>query len=88
LHIQGCSAEQILNAAFLTLHTGVFYSDYFPTERLIKQRKSLLSRRVLGGLAAVTSTLPLASSPPVLVALGDAGGFTEDTFTKQTGLLT
>lgn len=48
--------------------------------------------RVLGGLLAATSTSPLASNPLVLVALaegrGGAGVFTEDTFTKQTELLT
>lgn len=48
--------------------------------------------QVLGGLLAATSTSPLASKPLVLVALGEgrggAGAFTEDTFTKQTELLT
>lgn len=37
----------------------------------LKKKKSILSTRVLGGLVAVTSTLPLASNPLVLVALGE-----------------
>lgn len=53
--------------------------------------------RVLGGLEAVSSPSPPASSLLVLVASGKGwvelgatggGGFTEDTFTTQTGRLT